>query len=142
MTLGALVLEWVQPNSVASATPSIGLMAPLNGSAPWRSIHVVPHRTAGSHQTRSTHWIVDRDGRASQTDHWKASRRLAPGGEIRISLVAPAQSNEITPRQWSAAQELLSRLRSEYNIPQNLVVIDDTLDLPTVARPAHPRPQS
>ena len=137
MTFGALVLDWVQPNSVAVATPSIGLIAPLNGSVnSWNSIHVLPQRASGGRPT-DTHWIVDRDGRVVATDNWKTGRRLMPRGEIRVSLVAPALSNEITPRQWSAAQELLVGLQKEYQIPRALVAVDDTLDIPRVSAPSY-----
>src|SRR5262249_47665650 len=105
MTLGAVFLDSIQPASSANA--KLSPITPLNGSrTSWRSIHVVAQRSG---QQRETHWVVDRDGRAVPTDQWKASHRITQAGEIRISLMAPAQSNDITPRQWSSARDLLSR---------------------------------
>ena len=134
MTLGAMLLDWVQPDSIASATAPVGLMAPAADGHAWKSIHVMPQRGQGS-SSASAHWVVDRDGRAVQTDHWKNKRQLLPGGEVRVCLIAPAQSNDITPRQWAAALELVAGLQQECQIARNQVVVDDTLALPKVARP-------
>lgn len=138
MTMGAAVLEWVQPGEVATAKPSIGLMAPLaTGASPWQSIHVVPHRPGSSAAARQAHFLVDPDGRSTATDHWKAGKQLPPGGEIRILLISPPRSNDITIRQWAATRELMTQLRDSYGIPDRQVVVDDTLALPT--RSARPR---
>lgn len=134
MTLGALLLDYVQPaGTAATARPSINLSAPVNTPSQWRSIHVYPQRT--STKSDRSHFYVDATGKCSQTEYWDSRRTLSPNGEIRVALLTGPGSNDVSAAQWTNCRVVIKELSEQYGIRADQLVIDDTLRLPKSAKP-------
>jgi hypothetical protein len=133
MTVGAVVLDWGQPNRPHSKTPEIALIARGNDAPPWSSIRVAP-QPASATQSKDTHFLVDREGRCVPTDHWLKQHRLGRESVVRVALVSSAHANDVTAPQWATAQQLVGALQQTCNIPPPRVVFDDTLAVPPPTR--------
>lgn len=125
MTIGAAVLDWWQPNTVSAGRPATELMA--RGGLTAREdqvVRFVPQRSGGAAQARNAHFFIDREGACYVTN--PSQRQNVPAGEIRVNLLAAANTNEIAAPQWDAARRLLGELQ----VPPHRVIVDDTLALP------------
>ncbi len=134
MTVGAAILDWVQPTRATNYRPAIELIARGNTiNQPWTTIRVGPQRPGNGTKTGETHFIVDREGTCTATDYWLDQKRFGNEPVVRVSLAASAGSNEVALPQWWAAQELIAALQRACSIPQRHVILDDTLALPLMA---------
>jgi len=134
MTVGAAILDAVQPSRAGAARQSIELTA--RGSSldqSWSAIRIAPQWAVGRSHLGETHFIIDPDGKCSPTDHWLKQRRFRQEPVVRIYLLAPAQSNYVTVAQWTTTQELVAALQQRCQIPDQRVLRDDTLAVPAVA---------
>lgn len=134
MTIGAALLDWSQPKSVSAGRPATELMARgglgLTASEN-QVVRFVPQRSGGAAQARDAHFFIDREGNCYVTN--PSQRQNVPPGEIRVNLLAAANTNEIAAPQWDAARQLLGELQ----VPPHRVIVDDMLALPrTEATPA------
>jgi hypothetical protein len=147
MTFGAAVLDWFQPMQPAHRPSGTELIArhvrqaiqqPAEGSSlprRWHQIQVEPWRGASETSKVGTHFLVDRQGECALTKSWRAQRTLGPEGVVRIGLLAPRHSNEITRPQKQTAQSLIQVLRHECGIPEDGIHWDDTLAVPPSPAP-------
>ena len=144
MTVGALLLDWSQPERAPAAEPKTpGLMslvgAPMQGAAlhnPWHSIHNDPQRPTDT-ATDKSHFLIDRTGHLVRTASWEHQRAVGAPGVVRIALLAANRSNEMTPAQWKMTGEVVRALQDRCAIPADRVVPDDTIPTP---EPATPKP--
>lgn len=130
MTLGAVLLDWVQPSHRSDGRPAIELIARGGAIQPWASVRVAPRAAVQATQVKDTHFVIDREGNCSATDHWLNQRRLGQEPVVRIGLLLNGHSNEVTSTQWLATQELVGALQRACAIVPRQIVIDDTLAVP------------
>jgi hypothetical protein len=146
MTMGAALLDWVQPNHMDADTPRRQLIAQIrssiNSSAEgstladkWQTIRAVPVTAAD--QSR-VHFVVDRDGNWSPTAHWKNQLPVSEAGVIRIGLRTMADSGEITNVQWGATCQLRNNLQEMYKITLERFIPSPNLRLPTESKDKAP----
>jgi hypothetical protein len=135
MTLGAALLDWVQPKRLPAATTRTELMSIVNRDTPrgtWRSIQL-DSQTPGTRGVAS-HFIISRDGLAYPTSRWQTQQSAGAEGTVRIHLLSAGNSNQVTPEQWKKANELVRALQRECSIAQEQVHCDE-LVVPTVSEP-------
>jgi len=148
MTLGAGILEWLQPNRSSphlSGTELIGQVArprdpalPAEaGSSRWHSIYIDAHPADAAAGASRPHFVVAPDGRFDATN-WRDQVRFDPDGVVRIGLVQNPNSSQMTAAQWSAAWKLIKALQMEWSIPRERVAWHDSLAAPV----PEPAPQS
>jgi hypothetical protein len=139
MTLGAALLDWVQPKRLPAATARTELMSIVRqGTAPgaWRSIHLdsqPPNRSSGY-----SHFVIRADGQAFPTDLWQNRQAIGDTGVVRIALESSDNSNQVTREQIYRADELVQLLQKECSIPTEQVHLDN-LAVPTIPAPAPSR---
>jgi len=152
MTMGGAFLDWLQPvrSDVAQPTGTelIGrLTDSLRQSANateshWHTIYIdTPlslDSATGDSWAAGNNWdlVVDPEGRWSPAHRPQDSQAHASDGVFRIGLLSAAQSNEVTVAQWSAAAELLRALQQKWGIPDQQVILADTLAGPQLEPPA------
>jgi len=135
MTLGAALLDWVQPKRSPADTPRTELVSIVQHGTPvanWRAIQLDP-QPAGSEGVRS-HFVISREGRAFSTRRWLNQESVGLEGIVRIGLLAADNSNEVTPAQVRKANDLILALQHECGIPGDQVHYD-ALVVPTVPEP-------
>jgi hypothetical protein len=139
MTLGAMILNWTQPERPAHHRAPAELTAVIPDR--WYAISVIPLHDNERGNEAASHFLVDRDGRRSATEPWTAQRRFGSIGMVRIGLVAPPGSQEVSRPQRAAAEALVQELRDRCDIPGERVFWDDTLIVPPpLPTPANARP--
>lgn len=145
MTLGAALLDWVQPKRLPVEAARTELMSFVPGTAPgnWRSIQLDPQSPAD--RTSPSHFIISRDGRAYPTSRWQNQQPAGREGVVRIHLVSDENSNKVTPNQLRKAGELVRALQHECAIADGLVHYDmlavESVPEPQPSRSPH-RPAS
>lgn len=138
MTLGAALLDWVQPKHLPAATNRTELMSIVRTSpAVWRGIQLDP-QSAGT--KAQSHFVISPDGRAYPTTRWQNQEAVGTEGIVRISLLA-GNSNQITPEQANKADELVRALQHECSIA-NEQIHYDLLAVRTVPEPRPSMPSS
>jgi len=147
MTVGAALLDWIQPERMPIASARTELMSEVRDvlgqgggeggpARQWEAVHVSPLRPDDRDQDR-WHFVIGRDGQLSLISPGRMREGADSHGEVRVGLLGSTQSNEITPGQWARALQLVQTLQQEYQIPGERVVWDDTLVVP-MASPAPP----
>lgn len=142
MTLGALVLYYTQPELPATQGKSRFLIAE---PSVWHAIHIDPEAIMADQPAGSAHFYVDQSGEWAKTGLWTHQQRLtgeAPlrdtdGQEaasyeqvIRIGLITPSGSYEITEAQHARASLLVQELSERFGIASERIIWDDTLNIP------------
>ncbi len=143
MTLGAALLDWVQPRRLPVVTEGrTELMSIVRqGTAPalWKAIQLDP-QAPGSGKNGS-HFVISRDGRAFPTSRWENQEPVGSEGIVRISLIAAGNSNQVTSEQLGKARELIRALQHECSIASEQVHYD-MLAVPAVPEPTPSRPSA
>lgn len=129
MTVGAAVLDWVQPSHSASETPAIELIA-RGSSQQWNAVRIAARPPTGPEAVRDTHFIIDRDGKWDATEAWVKGRHFGRESVVRISLLTSGRSNQVSSNQSLAVQRLVGELQRLYTIDARQIVVDDTLEIP------------
>jgi len=140
MTLGAALLDWVQPKRLPAATTRTELMSKVSqGTSPaaWRGIQLDTQAPGG--RTAPAHFSISREGTAYRTAHWEAQQDLGGEGIVRIHLLSADNSNQVTAEQWSEARALVRALQQEWSIA-NEQVHYDTLAVTPVPEPSPSKP--
>lgn len=142
MTVGAALLDWVQPRPARAPAMSTGteLMSLVQqgsgGPGTWRSIHLDPQPPERS--ATQSHFVINKQGQAYPTSLWRQQQSLGNTGTVRIGLMAADNSNQVTQAQWTKAAELVRAIQNECRIP-NEQIHYDTLAVPSVPQPAPTR---
>lgn len=147
MTVGATLLDWIQPDGTPAVSERTELISEVRDvlgysdgqggpARQWETVHVSPLRPDDRARER-WHFVIARDGELSLVNPDRMGEAIGFNGEVRVGLLGSSQSNEITPGQWARAVELVRALQEEYRIPGERVVWDDTLVVP-MASPAPP----
>lgn len=141
MTIGAALLDWVQPkpaHSTASiaGTELVGLVR-QGALAPgtWRSIQLDPQ--PNERTSSRSHFVIGLDGQAVPTALWKQQRAAGDEGTVMIA-VASDNSNQVTPEQWTKADQLVRTLQNECRISREQIHCD-LVAVPVVPAPAPSR---
>lgn len=136
MTLGAALLDWVQPKHLPAATTRTELMS-LARTAPavWRGIQFDPQSVGSKAQS---HFVISPDGRAFPTTRWQNQEPVGTAGIVRISVLAD-NSNQITPEQASKMGELIRALQHECSISSEQIHYD-LLAVPSIPAPKPSKP--
>ncbi|MBI4579110.1 MAG: hypothetical protein HY718_05365 [Planctomycetes bacterium] len=140
MTLGAALLDWVQPkrsNATGNRTELMSIVRQGVVPGNWRSIQLDPE-PPGRPPNRS-HFVINPDGRTLPTDLWETQQSIGNEGIVRVGLLASDNSNEVTSRQLSAAQALVCQLQNECAI-ENQHIHYDMLAVPVVPEPDRSNP--
>lgn len=136
MTIGAAVLDWVQPNRVEADTPRRQLIAQIQNSihpsaaegstiaVHWRGIRAVP---ITANDPSRAHFVVDRNGKWDATEMWQDQKPVGEVGMIRIGLHAAPGSGEITTAQWTSTTKLRDNLREMYGIAKEGFILSPNL---------------
>lgn len=135
MTFGAALLDWVQPKRVPAATARTELMSVLNKDtepADWRSIQLDPQSPGSA--GKPAHFLIEPNGQAFSTELWQNQQPVGNEGIVRIGLIAPDNSNQVTPVQWSKAREVVGLLQRACAIGSEQVHFD-MLAVPSVEPP-------
>ncbi len=135
MTIGAALLDWVQPKRLPAATVQTELMSIIHqgaGSGNWSSIQLDPQQPVG--KTPPSHFVISRDGRAFSTPLWQNHESVGNAGVVRIGLLASDNSNEVTRAQWTRARELVQLLQRECSISGEQIHYD-MLAVPSAPTP-------
>lgn len=138
MTLGAALLDWVQPKrapvAVTSGTELMGILP--RGTAPvlWRGIQLDPQESGSV----KSHFLIDQQGRWSPTALWREQTQIGDEGVVRIGLLAVENSNQVTAEQVGMAYRLIRALQRECDIPGERIH-HDMLAVPEVPEPAPTR---
>ncbi len=125
MTVGAALLDWVQPKRLPAASAQTELMSVLRqGTNPgnWRSIQLDP-RSSGNDRTPA-HFLISPEGKAVSTDLWESQQSVGTEGLVRIGLLASDNSNQVTREQWTKAQELVKLLQNACAISNEQIHAD------------------
>lgn len=128
MTLGAVVLQWIQPDRGHSRAHARDLIAGM--SHPWRGIHLDPARASFEESIRHSHFVITADGHCRTTPNWTGQETIGADAVIRIALITPPYSHEVTREQSRAAQLLIEALIKQGSISPEQVIWDDTLTVP------------
>lgn len=134
MSIGAILLHWVQPTPGRSVPPPELIARSIK--QPWQYVHIDATRADGQANLRNTHFYVDRAGGWSYTETWAAQAQLGQKGVIHVALQAAPDSNQITPAQWNMTQRLLKVLLKECGIPGRHVFLSDALSIPATSDPS------
>ena len=146
MTVGAAVLDWLQPVRPAHHSPGRQLIAqfreaihqPAQGSTidqRWHAIRIDPQHGDSDAGAKDSHIIVERDGNWRLTGNWRTQSQLGDRGVVRIRLRASAHSNQVARPQWQATTQLIRGLQQMCAIPSRRIILNDTLALPPLPSP-------
>lgn len=140
MTLGAALLDWVQPKRVpaapAAGTELMSIVGQGTEPVPWKGIQLDP-QTPGDR----SHFVIDREGRCAPTTLWRDQEPAGSPGMVRIGLLAADNSNQVTAEQVGMAKRLVRALQHECSIASEQVHYD-MLAVPDLPEPAPSRPGS
>lgn len=140
MTLGAALLDWVQPKRLPAATARTELMSVLRqGTTPgsWRGIRL--DSQVSSTDRAPAHFLISPEGVAKSTELWQNQKSVGAEGIVRIGLLASDNSNQATNEQWSKAGELVQLLQHACSISSEQVHYDDMLAAPSIGHPVPTR---
>ncbi|MCL2330402.1 MAG: N-acetylmuramoyl-L-alanine amidase [Phycisphaerae bacterium] len=137
MTLGAALLDWVQPKPAHMGAYASGteLTSMVNSDAPgiWNSIRLDAQPTNRSAQR--AHFVVHPNGQVVRTSLWQQQQSAGEKGVVSIAI-ASDHTNQMTQAQIDTAKALAETIRDRYRIQQ--VHVDDTLVGPV--GPSEPAP--
>jgi hypothetical protein len=139
MTVGAALLDWVQPKRLSATAAQTELMSVVpQGTTPahWRGIQVDPQSTANDRTP--AHFLISPEGKAISTALWENQQPVGTEGVVRIGLLASDNSNQVTAEQWAKAQELMRVLQNACAI-DNEQIHYDMLALPSTPKAAPAR---
>lgn len=142
MTLGAVLLDWFQPNRPDAETPRRQLIAQIRNAIDptakggtttekWQTIRALPLSPG---EPARVHFTVDAEGRWTPTSLWKNQQPIGEPGVIRIGLQTSSGSGEITSAQWSATCQLRNNLQEMYKITRERFIPSPDLRLPNEPR--------
>ena len=148
MTIGAIVLDWFQPDRPIVGSSTLQLVARIQDAIqpsaqrnpserPWQEIQIAPLNLA---DRADWHFIVEEDGQFAPTESWQTQRTVGDQGVVRIGLRTPDDSRRVTPKQWQETVQLVRSLQHMYDIPSQRTVPSRLLSAIRPVGGSPPRP--
>ena len=142
MTLGAAILDWVQPAYQVKHKQSHQLVALLtkainrpseaaNIQNQWQEIQIHLQSPESGPQPHKPHFLIDRKGNMSATENWRIQKQSPTPGVIRIGILCPSNVKHMTKPQANTMQKLVIGLQQLCKIRSSGIIFSKNLDLST-----------